>query len=253
MAMKQIARGAVRALGLDLVRYSPGPAWPSDAEAGERAILERIAGLTMTSAARQLTLMRVTRHLVRRGVAGAFVECGVWRGGCMMAMALELMAQGAATRRLYGFDTFDGMTAPMPVDRRPDGRSAQALLAADPSRRSEVWAVAGLEDVRRNLATTGYPQLLLHLVPGSVETTLPRAAPAEPIALLRLDTDWYASTRHELEHLYPLLASGGALIIDDYGDWEGARQAVDEYFAALPGPPVFLNRIDETGRLVWKP
>ena len=77
--------------------------------------------------------------------------------------------------------------------------------------------------------------------------------PAGPISLLRLDTDWYASTKHELVHLYPKLVAGGVLIIDDYGDWEGARQAVDEYLGALPGPAPFLHRIDETGRLLFKP
>ena len=84
-----------------------------------------------------------------------------------------------------------------------------------------------------------------------VEDTLPAAAP-ERIALLRLDTDWYASTRHELEQLYPRLAEGGVLIIDDYGHYEGARRAVDEYFERSRRP-VLLNRIDFTGRLVVKP
>jgi O-methyltransferase len=83
-----------------------------------------------------------------------------------------------------------------------------------------------------------------------VEDTLPDQAP-ERIALLRLDTDWYASTKHELEQLYPRLAEGGVLIVDDYGHYEGARRAVDEYFRAA-GEPVLLNRIDFSGRLVIK-
>ena len=77
---------------------------------------------------------------------------------------------------------------------------------------------------------TGYPPERIHFVRGPVEETLPAGAPDE-IALLRLDTDWYESTRHELEHLYPRLAAGGVLLVDDYGHWEGARKAVDEYFA----------------------
>ena len=71
----------------------------------------------------------------------------------------------------------------------------------------------------------------------------------ERIALLRIDTDWYESTRHELVHLYPRLSPGGVLIIDDYGHWQGARKAVDEYFQA----GLFLNHIDYTGRLAIKP
>jgi hypothetical protein len=94
---------------------------------------------------------------------------------------------------------------------------------------------------------TGYPAERVHLVRGPVEETLPAAAP-ERLALLRLDTDWYASTRHELEHLYPRLVDGGVLIVDDYGHWQGARQAVDEYFAGTAPPPL-LHRIDYTARI----
>lgn len=89
----------------------------------------------------------------------------------------------------------------------------------------------------------------VHLVAGPVENTLPDAAP-EHLALLRLDTDFYSSTAHELAHLYPRLSEQGVLIIDDYGAWRGAKQAVDEYFH---DQPVLLQRIDWTGRLVVKP
>ncbi len=101
-----------------------------------------------------------------------------------------------------------------------------------------------------NLAATGYDAQRLHYVKGKVEDTIPSAAP-EQIAILRLDTDWYASTRHELEHLYPRLARGGVLIIDDYGHWEGARRAVDEYFATQQ-VAILLNRLDQTGRIAIK-
>jgi hypothetical protein len=104
--------------------------------------------------------------------------------------------------------------------------------------------------VKETLRATGYPAERLHFVVGPVEETIPREVPPG-IALLRLDTDWYESTKHELEHLYPLLADGGALIIDDYGHWEGCKRAVDEYFAASP-PPVLLSRIDYTGRVAIK-
>jgi len=88
------------------------------------------------------------------------------------------------------------------------------------------------------------------LVAGAVEDTLPDRAPME-IALLRLDTDWYASTKHELETLYPRLVSGGVLMLDDYGHWTGCRKAVDEYFAANAPAPL-LNRIDYTARVATK-
>jgi hypothetical protein len=108
-----------------------------------------------------------------------------------------------------------------------------------------------MDDVRANLALTGYPEQLIHLVPGMVEETIPDAAPAT-IALLRLDTDWYASTRHELVHLWPRLVSGGVCIIDDYGHWQGSRQAVDEYLAEQ-NLTVLMHRLDYSGRLIIKP
>jgi O-methyltransferase len=97
----------------------------------------------------------------------------------------------------------------------------------------------------------GYPEEQIHFVEGPVEETVPGSAPAE-LALLRLDTDWYESTKHELEHLYPRLARGGVLILDDYGYWQGARRAVDEYLAGLDSP-LLLNRIDHTARIALKP
>ena len=143
------------------------------------------------------------------------------------------------------------MTAPTQNDTLIDGTPAKALLETDPGKTGIVWAVAGLDDVRSNLASTGYPQERVHFVQGPVEETLPQQLPKQPIALLRLDTDWYESTRHELVHLFPMLAKGGILIIDDYGHWQGARRAVDEYLAFLP-KACYLHRIDYTGRLLIK-
>ena len=149
------------------------------------------------------------------------------------------------------FDTFEGMTPPKDVDRTVDHTLAQTHLDRDVDKTGEVWAVAGLDDVRHNMRSTGYPQDHVRYVKGPVETTIPSHSPVSPIALLRLDTDWYESTKHELTHLFPLLAEGGILIIDDYGHWEGARKAVDEYFAAS-GRPFYLHRVDYTGRLLVK-
>jgi predicted O-methyltransferase YrrM len=102
-------------------------------------------------------------------------------------------------------------------------------------------------EVRATLLSTRYPAERVHLVEGKVEDTLPAAAP-EQIAVLRLDTDWYESTKHELEQLYPRLSPGGVLILDDYGHYEGARRAVEEYFAEHGGRPL-LTRVDYTGRV----
>lgn len=212
------------------------------------AVIERVRPCTMTSADRIAALCGAVEYVVRNGIAGDFVECGVWRGGSSMATALTLLRLGVSDARLYLFDTFSGMSEPTGHDAEiATGEAAAALLARSDLKEGLAWAYAGIDEVRANMTATGYPAEKMHLVAGKVEDTLPQHAP-ERISLLRLDTDWYESTRHELTHLFPRLAVGGVLIVDDYGHWAGARQAVDEYFAERK-IRMLLNRIDYTGRI----
>src|SRR5262245_56818404 len=254
--VKRMVKGVFRAAGFDIVRVPPATAGNgTQAMVGahaveDRAILERVRTFTMTSDARILAVIDAVRYLARFRVPGAIVECGVWKGGSMMAAALALKACGDEGRELWLYDTFEGMSEPTPRDKSFDGVPASDQLAAE-ARGTGIWCAAGLAEVKANLATTGYPGDRIRYVQGKVEDTIPGAMP-EAIALLRLDTDWYESTRHELKHLYPRLAEGGVLIIDDYGHWQGARQATGEHFAA-DGTPILLNRIDYPGRIALKP
>jgi hypothetical protein len=143
------------------------------------------------------------------------------------------------------YDTYSGMTAPTRDDVDNVGNTAIALIQEG---HEMVIACAQLEDVNRNMQATGYPMANVNFVQGPVEQTIPKSVPGR-IAVLRLDTDWYESTRHELQHLYPLLSPGGVLILDDYGHWEGSKKAVDEYFQGR----LFLHRIDYCGRSAIKP
>lgn len=203
----------------------------------------------MTSSERVVALRSALVHVVRTGVPGAIVECGVWRGGSAMAAALTLLSL-EEVRPLHLFDTFEGMSPPTEVDVSYDGhRASDVLRESGPD--STYWAIASMDEVRANLASTGYPDGSTHLVRGRVEDTIPDRAPDE-IALLRLDTDWYESTRHELVHLWPRLSPGGVLIVDDYGHWQGARRATDEFLASLEREPL-LHRIDYTARAAVKP
>jgi len=209
----------------------------------------------MTSAERQWALINAVRHVVRAQVPGDIVECGVWRGGAAMAAALTLLDAGSSDRKIWLYDTFAGMTAPGADDvRAADGVAARRTWTRH--RRVDGgndWCRAPLADVRSNMAATGYPETGLRFVQGPVEQTLLESANLpDSIALLRLDTDWYESTRTELEILYPRLSIGGVLIIDDYGHWQGARKAVDEFFAAR-AEVILLNRIDDTGRIGIRP
>lgn len=209
-------------------------------------ICERTRAYTITSQERLAAMVASVRHVVRAQVPGALVECGVWKGGSMMAAALTLRELAATDRELYLFDTFDGMTEPTAadVDRSPESRAASEVLDE-----INAWCRVGSDEVAANLRSTGYPAEFVRLVEGPVEQTLPERAP-DRIAVLRLDTDWYESTAHELLHLYPLLSTGGILLIDDYGAWAGAQRAVDEYFG---DQPPFLHRVDDTARLIVKP
>jgi O-methyltransferase len=232
--------------------YLFGTPIPSDYDDVLADTVRRVRRDTLTTAPRIAALCDSVEYLVRTDVPGAFAECGVWRGGSMMAAALTLLRLGVTDRDLYLFDTFSGMPEPSAQDAPSpyDGYSPHKRWRRQ-TRLGRQWAGVPVETVRHRLESTGYPPERVHLVPGMVEDTLPSKAP-EAIALLRLDTDWYASTRHELEYLYPRLAEGGVLIVDDYGHYQGARRAVDEYFAAA-AEPVLLNRIDFTARLVVKP
>ncbi|MDP7642039.1 MAG: TylF/MycF/NovP-related O-methyltransferase [Alphaproteobacteria bacterium] len=222
---------------------------PHDMEPEFIELYERARAYTLTSVECMYCLYQTVKYICRSGIPGAMVECGVWRGGSTMMMALTLESLGDRSRDIYLYDTFAGMTRPENVDvRSQDGMEQVSRWQAFQRNGYNEWAHATLEEVRANMRFTGYPQNKLHYVEGDVEASIPATAPDE-IALLRLDTDWYRSTHHELVHFYPRLAPRGALIIDDYGAYEGSRKAADEYFADMP---IFLGRIDEAARIGFK-
>jgi hypothetical protein len=225
------------------------PPFPRYYDEEARAVIRAVRPWTMTSREKLFALIVAVRYVVDHAIAGDVVECGVWRGGSMQAIARVLAARGDTSRELHLFDTFEGMPPPGAEDVKHGGPSAAELLRERP-RTHNVWAIADLEDVRAGMARVHYPAERIHYHPGLVEDTLPGAAP-ERIALLRLDTDWYASTRHELEHLYDRVSTGGVVIIDDYDYWDGSRKAVDEFMAAT-GARLLLAPMG-SGRLAIKP
>lgn len=212
-------------------------------------ILELARRFTMTSVERMYALYKAVQYIEAAQVPGAIVECGVWRGGSIMVALAALRALGNSKRDIYLFDTFEGL--PRPDDDKDidvlGNRAIHGWLPHARGNEQSNWAYASIDDVRSNIGLIDYPSDRIHFIQGMVENTLPAGAP-ETIALCRLDTDWYASTQHEMVHLYPRLSVGGVLIIDDYGHFQGARQAVDEYLAKT-GTPLLLNRIDYSGRI----
>lgn len=209
-------------------------------------IYQQVEPYTMVEPERCYALYQSLRYIIRHNIPGDLAECGVWKGGSSMLMALCLKKAGITDRTIWLYDTFEGMTKP--------GNEDGAFEKAEWEKRKKNeeasdWCYSSLTEVQENMQRTNYPINNIRFVKGKVEDTLPGEIPGS-LSLLRLDTDWYASTHHELVHLYPFLNKGGVLLIDDYGAWQGARKAVDDYFRGARTP--YLHRIDWTGRLLIK-
>lgn len=221
-------------------------------------IWERVKPYTMTSEARAKALFDAVNHVVDANIPGAFVECGVWKGGSSMLIALTLLARGVKDRDIVLIDTFDGMTEPGPEDTDLHGASAGDLMAG--SKGDEVAelvkARAPLDAVKAAMHSTGYPQRRLRFAVADARTDLPKIH-TSLICLLRLDTDFYDSTLSELVHLYPRVSLGAPVIIDDYGHWQGCQRAFEDYFDAEQKDSRHIRpllwQIDYTGRGFIKP
>ncbi|HEY9559202.1 MAG TPA: TylF/MycF/NovP-related O-methyltransferase [Anseongella sp.] len=252
--MKKMIQRFLNRYGYHIVKFdknNPPGELPSDFSPELRSIIEKVGPYTMTLPERLFANHEAVRHITRQGIEGAIVECGVWRGGSTMAMLHTLLDAQDTSRDIYLFDTFEGMSAPGREDKVWFGDHAADMLdSSDKHDPRSVWCYASLEDVQQNVWSTGYPGERIHFVKGKVENTIPGTIP-DKIAILRLDTDWYESTLHELEHLYPRLQQGGVLLIDDYGHWQGARKAVDEYIREK-GLSLLLCRTDYSGRMAIK-
>jgi O-methyltransferase len=206
--------------------------------------------LTMTSVLRLWASISSVKYIVNNNIPGSIVECGVWRGGSSIAMGL-MLKHLKSDRKIYMYDTYQGMTTPSPVDKYNHGGSALPKFLKSQHTGHNSWCYASYADVLHNVQTYGLDDVCI-LVKGDVAETLSDYSnlPSE-ISLLRLDTDWYESTFLELTKLYPLLSKHGVLLIDDYGHWQGARKAVDKFFSAVSPSPL-MAVTDYTGRLLVK-
>lgn len=251
--MRKLIRKAIQGLGYDVVKVDKKTLPYADIRSTEFwEIYQLCKPYTMTSVERMYALYMAVSYVLQHHIAGDFVECGVWRGGSSMLIASMLQRRNVTNRKIYLYDTFEGMSEPTAVDVEFRGQNAATMLKDNEhNKETSVWCLAALPDVQQNLHLTGLPENQLVYVQGKVEDTLPHTLPNASIALLRLDTDWYESTKHELVHLYPRLTQRGVLIIDDYGHWEGCRKAVDEYVAEQ-NLALLFHRIDYTGRIALK-
>jgi len=183
---------------------------------------------TMTTPARCRHLWNACTEVLDSNIPGSFAECGVWKGGSSAIMALAIK-NARQQRHLHLFDSFEGL--PEPTDK--DGKSAITYSGGRNQGKLKTvnQCVAGVDEVRHLM----FNQLkanhsLVHFHVGWFQSVIPVTAnELGPIALLRLDGDWYDSTKICLEYLYPLLSHRGIVILDDYLCWEGCRKATDEY------------------------
>ncbi len=209
-------------------------------------IYKKCQPFTMTSIERMYALFNGCKHAINKQLGGDFIECGVWKGGSAMLIAYTLIKYEKTDKTIYLYDTFDGMAKPSDADYSIVDKNDRAIDRwNNEQKNNSKWCFSSLSEVEDNMYSTGYPKKKIIFVKGKVEDTLPGVMPSQ-IALLRLDTDWYESTKHELNCLFPALVNNGILVIDDYGHWAGAKKAVDEYFYKNP---ILLNRIDYTGRI----
>lgn len=252
--LKKTANSILSQFGLKLIKHTSDKSvlLPVEASNYERNLITECGQYSMTGPIRMWALVQSINYVRRNSIAGDFVECGVWKGG-NLALMQKMVEMYKLDRKVYGFDTFEGMSEPTEHDIDYAGNLASKMMEQKEKIDgvSNVHAFAGLSQVKQNLASVGITDSV-KLVQGKVEDTLQieENIPAK-ISILRLDTDWYESTKFELERLYPRLTHGGVLIIDDYGHFQGAKKAVDEFFEDL-GEDVWLHYIDYTCRLMIK-
>lgn len=245
--IQKFIRKITRKFGVDVVRFVY-----TELTQNEKEIYDKISPYTMTSIERVISIFNSIDYLTKYKIPGAIVECGVWRGGSMMAAALKLIENNDTSRDLYLFDTYEGMSEPTKDDVAYSGLSAtKEFLRVRTGKDSSAWCDASLEEVQKAIWSTGYPKEKIHFIKGKVEDTLEANPPKYEVALLRVDTDWYESTIKCLESMYSNISKSGVLIMDDYGFWQGAKKAADQYFSKTKDR-IFLHRIDHTGRIVIK-
>jgi O-methyltransferase len=201
-----------------------------------------VEGLTLVPDARLVALGRLVDGILDRDVPGDVVECGVWRGGASFFMC-DVLDHAHDPRRVWMFDSFEGLPAPLPID----GEKANTWVAnpnVHPRYRNNI---APLDEVREAAWRLGHTARC-QIVKGWFADTLPETAQQiGPIALLRLDGDWYESTKTCLEALYDQVSVGGVIIADDYLTYDGCAVALHEFL----GGRMLAHRLRETAGHVF--
>ena len=239
----------IRHFGYNLVPVHGYRKYPVELSLAERAIIDYVLDnkLTMVSFEQVVSTAMACKWVVDNLIPGDFVECGVWQGGNAL-VAAEIFRLNNSDKHVYLFDTFEGMTSPTDQDLDFNGLPAVSRYLSYQGINHNEWCYTSLQQVAKNFEKKGLLKENIHFVQGDVASTLTKTLLLEKISVLRLDTDWYDSTKIELEVLYPKLSIGGILVIDDYGSWQGCKTAVDEYFVKIGQRP-YLESSGTTARV----
>lgn len=196
---------------------------------------------TMTSVERISCLFDSLEYIRKNNIEGDLIECGVWKGGNILGMMEYLNFFKIYDKKIWMYDTFEGMTKPSDVDIDLNNTKAEQIF-------DTILCYSSIDEVKKNLSQSKFPIENLKIIIGDVVETLNISENTpDIISLLRLDTDWYFSTKKELEVLYPKLNKKGILIVDDYGHWQGSKKAVDEFFKEKM---INKKQIDYTGIII---
>jgi hypothetical protein len=249
--VKHLIRKLVNAAGYDLIRRRSAReanlnlcerlGYELEDEATE--CIHIVKHNTMLSKRRLVTLFQQVAYCEQWEIPGDFVECGVWKGGAMGLMALANLRYGKQRRHLHLFDAFQEICEP---DAAVDGvralREVKEFTGKSGHDKGRLQGISGiydslggpgtLEDNRELLERTiRYPKDCIHYHVGWFQEIIPADhQEIKSIAILRLDGDWYASTKVCLEYLFDKVVIRGIVVIDDYGTYEGCKRAVDEFF-----------------------
>lgn len=222
-----------------------------EATSVENSIMEKSLKYSMTPKVRMWALVQSIKYLIDNKIDGDIVETGVFQGGnLILSKKLLDFYEPKSNRKIFGYDTFEGMTEPTKNDKDVFGEDPQKFWAQSQNEKYNDWCYASIEEVKNNFIKETGSEKSLNLIKGPVEETLKKVENLpDKISLLRLDTDWYESSKIELETLFPKLVKGGVLIIDDYGHWQGVKKSVDDYFK---NQNIWLHYIDYGCRLAIK-
>lgn len=250
--IKKLVRKGIENLGYSIKRNNPAEQSAQLYKKGFYEddfiqLYELCKPFTMTSIERMYSLYLAVNYVIKYNIVGDFIECGVWKGGSTMLMAYLLKRKSITNIKIVLYDTFEGMSKPQEIDKSlRDEDALERWKSGKTENDYNEWCYSPIDEVKKNMKKTGYDENNIIFIKGMVENTLPKEIYSKSVAILRLDTDWYQSTYHELNYLFPLISKNGVLLVDDYGHWKGCKKAVDEYFD-INNKPILLNKIDYSG------